>query len=174
MFKASKAPKVAYVASVKRDKKYKGSRLISWGTKTLEPTLEPCSHLCIILRKTLVIESTLTTGVRIIPYNHWIKKNRVVHSFEKEYDGKLSQYIPLVMDKMWGKDYDYPGILYFAWRLALWLFLRIALPKVNKWNSPEKRFCVEIFGEKLGMTSPVQMVARWLKDPTITQLQWED
>lgn len=169
-----KEPKVAYVASIKRGKKYIGSMVISRGTQALEPELEPCSHLCIILRKTLVIESTLTTGVRIIPYSCWIKDNRVVYAFEKPFVDRLSKYIPMIMEKMWDKPYDYIGILYFAWRLALLLAFRIELPKVNKWNDPVKRFCVEIFGEKLGMTSPIQMVARWLKDTELTKLEWQD
>lgn len=169
------APKVAYVASRKRNlKKYTGSRIISWSTKVLEPDLEPCSHLCIILKKTLVIESTMTTGVRIIPYSHWIKDNEVIHSFESPFDGKLSMYIPELMEKLWGKKYDKLGILYFSWRMLLFLFLNKPLPIINKWDSPDKRFCVEIFGEKLGMTSPIQMVAKWNKDETLMRLLWQD
>lgn len=170
----SNVPKVAYVASIKRGGKYMGSKIISWGTKTLEPTLTPCSHLCIILRKTLVIESTLSTGVRIIPYSHWIKDNKVIYSFEKPYKSGLSQYIPKIMNKMWGKPYDYAGILYFAWRIILLLSIRKALPTTNKWDNPSKRFCVEIFGEKLGMMSPIQMVAKWRKDTELIQLEWQD
>ena len=170
------APKVAYVASRKRDlKNYVGSRIIAWGTKGLEPELEPCSHLCIILKKTLVIESTMTDGVRIIPYSHWIKENEVVHAFDKPYEGRLSQYIPELMDKIWGKKYDCLGIVYFSWRVALWRFLRRPLPKVNKWDNPDKRFCVEIFGNKLSMTSPIQMVANWDKNETVTRIKyWQD
>lgn len=171
-----KIPKVAYIASRKRNmSKYLGSRIISSTTKELQPELEPCSHLCIILKKTLVIESTIKTGVRIIPYNHWIKENEVVYAFDKPYEGRLSQYIPKLMDKMWGKDYDKLGILYFTWRMALFLSLGLALPKVNKWQDKNKRFCVEIFGENLGMTSPIQMVALWLEDDSLTRiLKWQD
>lgn len=168
------APKVVYVASKKRSSKYLGSKAIIWGTKSLEPEIEPCSHLAIVLRKTLVIESTLTTGVRIIPYSHWIKENEVLYAFDKPYEGKLSQFIPELLDKMWGKGYDYLGICYFAWRLFLWLFFRVKLPKVNKWQNKDKRFCVEIFGEDLGMTSPVQKVAQWLKDPNLTRIEWQE
>ena len=168
------APKVAYVASTKRSKKYLGSKVINWGTRDLEPTLEPCSHLCIILRQTLVIESTLSTGVRIIPYSHWIKENKILYAFEKPYEGNLSEYIPAIMHKMWGKPYDYMGILYFTWRVALKMICGAPLPKTNKWDSPTKRFCVEIFGNKLGMVSPIQMASRWLKDPELTRIQWED
>lgn len=166
------APKVVYVASRKIDrKKYQGSRIISWSTKGLEPELKPCSHLCIILRNTLVIESTLSDGVRIIPYSHWIKDNEIVYSFEKPYEGNLSKYIPILMERIWGKGYDKVGILYFAWRILLFLFFRAPLPKVNRWDNPDKRFCVEIFGEKLAMTAPIQMVARWMKDDTLKRIK---
>lgn len=170
------SPKVAYVASRKRKlSKYLGSKVISLSTSSLEPDLEPCSHLCIILRKTLVIESTLCTGVRIIPYSEWIKENEVVYSFNKPYEHKLSQYIPKVMDRLWGKKYDRLGILYFAWRISLWLAFRIPLPKKNKWDNPDKRFCVEIFGDKLSMVAPIQMVAVWLKDKTLIRIEkWQD
>lgn len=168
------SPKVAYVASIKKDSKYVASKLISYGTKDLEPKIEPCSHLCIILRKTLVIESTLSTGVRIIPYTHWIKDNKVVHSFEKSYEDSLSEYIPTVMENMWGKSYDYKGILYFSFRIVLFKYLGMELPKNNKWENPKKRFCVEIFGDKLSMVSPIQMVAKWQKDKSLTRIEWQD
>jgi hypothetical protein len=166
-------PKVAYIAS-KRRKTSVGSLLISQTTKGLAPGLKPCSHLCIVLKKTLVIESTLTTGVRIMPYKQWLKENEIVYVFEKSYNGKLSQYIPELMDRLWGKDYDVAGILYFSWRMILWLLCRIPLPKVNKWEDPNKRFCVEVFGEKLAMVSPIQMVGRWKQDLSVTELKIEE
>jgi hypothetical protein len=116
--------------------------------------------------------------------------------FEKSYNGKLSQYIPELMDRLWGKDYDVAGILYFYWDLLIYLLLvkefytkakesfskknkefqrhHNLYPKVNKWEDPNKRFCVEIFGEKLSMVSPIQMVKRWMSDPTLTQLHPQD
>lgn len=167
------APKVVYVASVNRNNAI-GSYLIKETTKSLESPIKPCSHLCIILRKTLVIESTVCSGVRIIPYTHWLKKNKIIYVFEKEYEGKLSQYIPKLMDRLWGVPYDILGILYFTWRIILWLLFKIPLPKINKWQSQYKRFCVEIFGEKLGMVSPIQMVAEWKKDEQLIELDVQE
>jgi len=168
-----KSTKIRYVASVKNDKKYWGSVLISWGTSFLHPELKPVSHLCIVLRDTLVIESVIKGGVRIIPYSHWKKTNTEVYSFSKEYEGSLSSYIPEVLEKTWGKKYDFRGILYFSWRMLLYILLKIDLPKVNPWEEHDKRFCVEIFGEKLSMISPIQMVAIWLTDPSLERLPIE-
>jgi hypothetical protein len=162
-------PKVLFVASRKKDRKILGSRLIAWSTSRLEPQIAPCSHLAIILRKTLVIESTASTGVRIMPYEAWARDNEVVHAFEKPYKGVLSQYIPQLMRKLWDVDYDYLGIAYFAWRMLLRIYLGRPLPKTNPWESEDRRYCVEIFGDKseLSMVSPIQLVARWYSDHTL-------
>lgn len=165
----NKPVKIRYVGSSRKGKKI-GSELIKWGTKDLHPELEPCSHLAIIVRDTLVIESTMNTGVRIIPYKKWLELNDIIHNFEKPYDGKLSDYLPSILDRMWGKSYDYAGVLYFAWRIILWKFLKKELPKTNAWESEGKRFCVEIFGEKLSMVSPIQMIKKWDKDPEIKRI----
>ena len=161
--------KIRYVASVRRKSEI-GSKLIVWGTKDLQSNLEPCSHLAIIVRDTLVIESTLSTGVRIMPYSRWLEINKVVHNFEKEYSGRLSDYLPSILDRMWGKKYDYTGIFYFAHRILMKKVFGAKLPQDNKWECKKRRFCVEIFGDKLSMVSPIQMVAKWDKDPTLTRL----
>ena len=163
-------PKVKYVASKRSDDKI-GSRMIAWGTKQLEPDLKPCSHLAIVVRDTLVVESTLTSGVRIIPYSKWLEYNEEVYAFEKPYEGSLSAYLPSILDRLWGRSYDYCGVMYFAWRIALNKLFRIKVPKENKWESSYKRFCVEVFGEKLSMTSPIQMVRKWIDDPEMIELK---
>lgn len=166
--------KVVYASSKKRSNKYIGSRLICYGTKHFHEDISPCSHLVIILRKTLVIESTMFRGVNIVPYSVWIKDNKVVDAFSVPYNQSLSNYIPNLLTNMWGKSYDWLGLLYFAWRVILNKYLNVKLPTVNILEDPNKRFCVEVFGDKLSMVSPIQMVSRWMSDENLTRIEWQD
>jgi len=65
--------KVDYLFS--RNKKI-GSKIISWASGLLIKDLEKVpSHVAILLDEHLVMESTLTTGVRAVPYSYWKKIN---------------------------------------------------------------------------------------------------
>ena len=69
----------------------------------------------------------------------------------------------------WGKKYDWPGILYFAWRFLLHFIFKSPFPKTNKWETKSRFFCSELVGEMYGyenysMVTPAKMCADMLKD----------
>lgn len=140
-----------------------GSRLIRWGTAFLCPWVkyeDVPSHVAILVDGKWVLESTLTTGVRIIPYSTWKQINTEICKLqclqEREFSNIKDFYRAIEL-----KTYDYPGILYFSWRIILKKLFNIDLPKENKWQSDDKYFCSEVIGKMTGldyqMTSPVQL-----------------
>lgn len=157
--------RIEYLFSKSRQEKL-GSKVIAWGTGKLHPELEPCSHVALKLGP-LIIESTLTKGVNIQPYQEWIKYNKVVHAFLCPKERRAVKVLDTIFAKSWGKKYDYFGILFFAWRVLGFIILKRPLPQINRWESKKRYFCVElvenITGEKYQMTSPIQLVAKWDK-----------
>jgi hypothetical protein len=157
--------KIEYLFTKSRHKKI-GSKLISWSTGKLHPELKPCSHVAVKLGP-IIIESTLKNGAQIQPYSEWIKHHEVVHAFKCPHERTAIKVIKDVFRNSWGKSYDYLGILYFAWRMLGFLVLKRPLPSVNRWQSKNKYFCVEmiekITGQDYQMTSPIQLVSTWKK-----------
>lgn len=140
-----------------------GSKAIQWFTKHQNKTeyVTP-SHVAVLINDFLVIESTMLTGVRIIPYEKWLSKgNQVAYRMQCPNDRVWDDVMKGVF-KIWGKKYDFVGILYFAWFLLLNKYLKKPMPKNNKWESNNKFFCVEIVenitGETYEMTSPVDLM----------------
>ncbi len=65
--------KVDYLFS--RNPKSTVSKLIAWAAKYEKLKLDKYpSHIAVLLDETIVVESTLLTGVRMIPYSSWKKK----------------------------------------------------------------------------------------------------
>ena len=144
-----------------------GSSLISWGTGKLHPQLKPCSHVGLKLGP-LIIESTLTSGVQIVPYLDWIKHQEVVYAFKCPTERKAIDVIDKVFKSSWGKSYDYLGILYFTWRMLGFILFKRPLARKNRWQSNKRYFCVEIIeritGQSYQMTSPIQLVNTWKQE----------
>lgn len=163
--------KIEYLFTKSRHKKL-GSNLITWSTGKLHPELKPCSHIAVKLGP-IVVESTLTKGVNIQPYQFWIKSQEVVHAFKCPEDRKAVRVLDTIFAKSWGKSYDYKGILFFAWRILGFLLFKRPLPQINRWQSPNRYFCVELIenitGETYQMTSPIQLVKRW-KDAKMEEI----
>lgn len=155
--------RLEYLFSVSREGKF-GSKLIANTTGKLCPHLEPCSHVSVKIGP-LIVESTLTSGVRIQPLKTFIKHNKVVHAFRCPQDRRAVKVLEDLFKCFWGKKYDYPGILYFAWRMLGFLILKRPLPAKNRWQKEHRYFCVEIIeattGYKYHMTSPIQLVDCW-------------
>jgi hypothetical protein len=163
--------KIEYLFTKSREGKV-GSKLISWGTGKLHPEITTCSHVAVKMGP-IVIESTLTKGAQIQPYSEWIRHNEVVHAFRCSVKRKAVDVIQNVFKASWGKSYDYFGILFFTWRMLGFIILGRELPKINRWQSKNKYFCVEmiekITGADYQMTSPIQLVKTW-KDQNIEEL----
>lgn len=164
--------RLEYLFTESRDKKAWGSTLIKWGTGKLCPDLKPCSHVAIKIDN-IILESTMTRGVSIVPYLYWIKNQRVVHAFRCPENRDAGNVLELAVKSTYGKKYDYAGILFFTWRMLGFLLLKRPLPKINRLHHSSRYFCIELISfitnEDYSMTSPIQLVERW-KDQKLEEI----
>jgi hypothetical protein len=140
-----------------------GSKLISWGSAlfpahTTNLKNEIPSHVAILVDGVFVIESTLTTGVRVVPYSKWKQINKELYKIERNTKGEC---IKCLLFEVWGKKYDWFGIVYFAYCMFKHLAFTSHLPNKNKWERENYFFCTE-FAARLGgynysMTTPAKM-----------------
>jgi hypothetical protein len=151
-----------------------GSRLISWGSSlfkehitNLEPDKVP-SHVAVLIDETYVIESTMTTGVRVIPYNKWQEKNEELYKIPCIQNKRLLvEKTKMVLFEVWGKKYDYVGIIYFTYCMIKHLVFKSCLPDKNKFERENYYFCTE-FAARIGnynysMTTPAKMCNDFLE-----------
>ncbi len=144
------------------------SKLISWAAKYEKLDLEKYpSHIAVLIDETLVVESTLLTGVRMMPYKTWKKKNEELFRIPCMEQERSSKEVLEKATQLYGKNYDWVGILFFAWRyLGLIIFGR-PLPSKNHWQNDNRFFCCEyaatLTGENLSMKSPARVCRDWLE-----------
>jgi hypothetical protein len=149
-----------------------GSKTISWASGLLIKDLKKIpSHMAILIvmknGEELVLESTLGTGVRIVPYHNWKLINEECYKIKCP----SSRNIGDIMNKVreyWGKKYDWFGIMYFAWRFLLHFIFKLDFPTENAWQSNDRYFCNELGGEiagyqKYSMVTPAKMCSDFLK-----------
>jgi len=158
--------KVEYIFS---NNKKIGSRLIAWAAKYENLGLEENpSHVAVLLNDTLVIESTFSTGVRIIPYAKWLEKNNEVARIPCDNIYRPSMDIFKELTSLWGKKYDWSGILFFGLSYLKLIIFKKPMPKNNKWQKPDLYFCSEfvevLSGHKCSMHSPAKLLKDWSKD----------
>lgn len=140
-----------------------GSRLISWASsKELDCKKECPSHMAILINEAFVLESTLTTGVRIIPYHKWLFYNTELARVPVK--GANRSMRDILIDK-WGAKYDWLGIAYFAYCYIKLILFKIPLPETNAWQNKNKMFCTEyaslLSGQDLSMKSPARVLKEW-------------
>ena len=131
-----------------------GSRIISWGTSHLEPSIkEVPSHVAVLVNEKWVFESTLNTGVRKISYKDWVKINKEVGKIKCKETRTLKEIISYFRH-IHHKKYDYKGLAYFSKCVALNKFFGTSIPKENKWADDSMYFCCEVVGEMRGVIVP--------------------
>lgn len=148
-----------------------GSRLISWGTSYLEPKIKNVpSHVAVLVNNKWVFESTLESGVRRISYEKWLEINEEVEKIECTQErelGEVLDYFRSIKDK----KYDYQGILYFSWRILLFITLKIKMPTKNRFNRKNSYFCSEVVGKMTGvdcqMTAPVSLSVKIVSESNL-------
>lgn len=139
-----------------------GSRAISGFThyKFQKPSETP-SHFA-ILYGSFVFHSNFADGVHIEPYYFFKKKNKTVRAFQKR-GCKLSKIecelmFEQLIERAYGRKYDYWAVLYFAFRIILKRLFNKPIPDKNKWDVKNKWFCNELFeislGQDLSMKTP--------------------
>jgi len=150
-----------------------GSKLTAWASGLLVKDLEKVpSHMALLVEienssTSMVLESVLDNGVRLIPYSKWQEINEECYRVECKEKHTLEEIFKWCHE-YWGKKYDWPGIAYFAWRFFLHLVFKLDFPKENAWQSDSKYFCNELGGEiagymKYSMVTPAKMCSDFLK-----------
>ena len=116
-----------------------------------------------IRKSHLVYEATFIQGVRIVPFEAWGRVNTIVGVNQSSVVITDAQFEKVFVD-IWGKKYDWKGVLYFGFCLIRLRLFGVKLPRVNKWNDPDKFFCSEatgkIFGYDHQMISPIQLLEK--------------
>lgn len=150
-----------------------GSKLISWASGLLIKDLEKIpSHTAILveideLPEGFIIESVLESGVRIIPFSVWSAKNELCYKIPCEPSVTIENVFK-VLKTIWNKDYDWPGIAYFAICFIRNFLFKTPFPKINKWQKEHKFFCSEAVATlsnycKADMATPAKMCSDMLK-----------
>jgi len=146
-----------------------GSKVISWGTAHLDKSVDADkvpSHVAILVNNKWVFESTLDTGVRRIFYEKWKEINTEVAKYRDPRDLELS-YVLDYYRSIKAKKYDYLGLVYFGYRVALSKLFRVSIPTKNRLGRDDMYFCCEVIGEMLKldyeMTAPVQVMVKTKK-----------
>ena len=161
---------VRYVFS--KNQRY-GSKLISWAGSLLIKDLEKVpSHGCIQIEfdntsEGIIFESTMDGGVRLAPLSSWLKHNEICYVIVPKVQPNKEEVLSIISN-MWGKKYDYPGILYFALCFVGFILFKRPFPKSNKWASRSRFFCLEAMFditsyERSGMATPAKMCSDLLK-----------
>lgn len=114
-----------------------------------------------------VLESTLESGIRIIPYSNWLQINEECYKILCPKERDPAEVISLIKT-YWGKKYDWPGIMYFIPCFIGHFLFGIDFPKENAWQSDNKYFCNELGGKLAGypqysMVTPAKMCSDFLK-----------
>lgn len=140
-----------------------GSKLIAWSANFEKLGLDDNpSHVAVLLNDNLVIESTFFSGVRIIPYTKWLDINNEVARIPCANLYRPSMDVFKELTSLWGKSYDWLGIIYFAYRYLKLALFKEKLPKVNKFQKPNSYFCTEfvaiLSGCDCSMMSPAKLL----------------
>jgi len=154
--------KVEYLFS---NNKKCGSRLISWAAKyeNLGLTDNP-SHVAVLLNENMVIESTFTTGVRLIPYLKWLEINNEIARVPCDKSYRRSMDVFKELTSLWGRSYDWKGISFFALSYIKLIMFKEPMPEVNSWNNKDSYFCTEFVAILSGCACSMHSPAKLLKE----------
>ena len=146
-----------------------GSLLISWASKFegLSLLYIP-SHIAVLIDETIVIESTFFTGIRIIPYSHWQVKNIELYKIPCENKYRRSKDILSKAYSLWGKGYDWLGIMFFGVSFIKLILFGDKLPNENKWQNKNRYFCSEfvamLVDKDFSMCTPAKICDSLIKE----------
>jgi hypothetical protein len=118
------------------------------------------SHVAILIDETYVVESVMSCGVRIIPYNHWLEHNIQIMKLAAN---SIVEQPRDLMFEMWGKPYDKLGVLRFAIDILVSKLFKLPMTDKNEWEQEDSFFCTEfasrIYDGNTGSTrTPVQLM----------------
>lgn len=117
------------------------SVFIRWGLK------EPVSHFAIVFDDTIVFHSNLL-GCHITWFDHFKKSSSIVFQIEKKLSLEKEEHIyRSIINKNYGKSYDFTAFLFFIWRSFLYRVFNKPLPEINKLNSSNNILCTGLAAE---------------------------
>ncbi len=135
-----------------------GSKIISKGTRHLEPNMHETSHVSVLINDRWVHEAT-GSGVNILSYDLW--KTRHTEVARVKLENKEYQVIADKFRAIKDKKYDYPGV-FFLGLCIIPTLIGLPLFKKNLWESSDKYFCCEVLGfltgKYYGMSAPIQIL----------------
>ena len=144
-----------------------GSKIISWGSSFDTSLKEIPSHVAVLINNKLVVESTFSSGVRIIPYKNWKDINQELYKIPCVQPIRNSGEIVAEIARMWGRPYDWKGIIYFAYAMLKLILFKTPLSKKNTWQRPGHYFCTELVGRianvEFEMLTPAKMAENMLE-----------
>jgi len=145
-----------------------GSKLIAWASSKQTGCFDEYpSHVAVLINEKLVVESVFGRGVRIIPYTKWKQINNEVYKIPCTQKTRSSQEITDEIDRIWGRPYDWKGIMFFTWAFLGFIIFNKPMPKKNKWQRNSHFFCTEFAGRIAGvnyeMTTPAKMLSEMLE-----------
>lgn len=150
-----------------------GSRLISWASGLLLKDLEKVpSHVALLLEfeganEKFVAESVLEAGMRLIPYSVWLTRNEECYKIPCVTEFRNVDEVLSVLNEVWGKKYDWKGLMFFAVCFVGHLLFKKPFPKENAWQDDDAYFCTEAAAklsgyQKHSMTTPAKMCRDFL------------
>jgi len=122
-----------------------GSQLIRWGLE------DEVSHFALVDSKhltssSLVLESTVSTGVRIIGMKEFLKHNEIVYAFTipEASEGEHLRAFSTAHTQLHGKKYDIKGVSFLLLSVIICIkLLGNDLPPENKWADKSDFYCSE-------------------------------
>jgi len=120
-----------------------GSKLIRWGSES------DSSHFAVEFDGCVILQSNIANGVNLTSTNEFLKHNEIVHEVVFNIPTAMEEEIwqPLIKRLPGVVQYDYSGLLYWAWVVAKHRLFNTPIPDVNKWGDPKKYMCVEVASE---------------------------
>lgn len=102
---------------------------------------EPVSHFAIVFDNSLVFHSNLL-GVHLAWFNYFKNKNDIIYSKEIILDIENEEkFYRKIVDKYYGKNYDFKAFFYFAYRGLLKKFFNIPVPDKNTFQDNDEFLC---------------------------------
>lgn len=131
-----------------------GSKLIRAGSWAFDDSnlkyADIPSHTAILLNGFWVVESVMSSGVRVIPYYRWLKINTEVASIPISHYKENPREL---INEIWGKKYDFIALLWFIKAVFCAKVCKLQKPVTNQYESEDKFFCVELVGRCLGIAN---------------------
>lgn len=114
-----------------------GSRFICWLLQ------EPMSHVALRLSNGLVVHATMTQGLVIGWSSQFAQQNTILGGIILDFGNSEMSVLSRLLDKYYGRGYDWPSVVYLGWRGLLRRLAGIPFPSTNPLNRQYLMFCSE-------------------------------